>query len=221
MFSSENDLSSISNIARQNALDYLKREIDFAHELHASYILVVPGAVGRAKKYDDYEFNRSVETVRKVGDLFLAANVKAAIEPIRAAEVSFCHTISDAQKYIAAVDHSGISHINGDVYHMQSGESHIGEALLKAGDKLINLHLADSNRSALGLGSMDYDTIIKALYILQSKKINFFVSAEPLGPGGDPYPAMHCMPDSNELDAMVSQSINYFRSREKKIIEEK
>ena len=32
---------------------------------------------------------------------------------------------------------SGVQHINGDLYHMQSEESHIGEAILQAGDQLI------------------------------------------------------------------------------------
>ena len=69
-------------------------------------------------------------------------------------------------RYIAAVDHPGVKHINGDVYHMQSEESHIGAALLEAGAALTNLHFADSNRCALGEGSLDVDTIIRALYVL-------------------------------------------------------
>ena len=59
---------------------------------------------------------------------------KGAIEPIRAAEVSFVHTVEDAKHYIDEVDSPGIAHINGDVYHMQSEESHIGEAILNAGE---------------------------------------------------------------------------------------
>ncbi len=34
-------------------------------------------------------------------------------------------------------------------------ESYIGEAILEAGRLLVNLHMADSNRGALGLGSLD------------------------------------------------------------------
>ncbi len=71
-----------------------------------------------------------------MADLFVAAQgARRPIEPIRSAEVSFCHTIADAKRYIAAVDHPGVQHINGDVYHMQAEESHIGEAILEAGDR--------------------------------------------------------------------------------------
>lgn len=214
MFSRENDLSSNSGIARQQAIDYLKRTVDFASAVGADYILVVPGAVGRSRAYDHSEFDRSVNTLRLVADRFLNAGVKAAIEPIRSAEVSFCHTISDARRYITAVDHPGIGHINGDVYHMLSEESHVGMALLDAGDQLVNLHLADSNRCALGEGSLDVDTMIMALYLIEYNRPGCYLTPEPLGPGGDPYPAMHGKPDPAALDHLVMQTAQYFRERE-------
>src|SRR5208282_4703598 len=113
MFSPDNDLSSNRAIQRQAAVDYLKRELEFTKQMGGGYILVVPGAVGRPTAYDKTEFERSVETLRLVADLFVKNNVKAAIEPIRSAEVSFVHTIADAKEYILAVNHPGIGHING------------------------------------------------------------------------------------------------------------
>lgn len=219
MFSRENDLSSNSGVSRQQALDYLKRTIDFAAAVKAGYVLVVPGAVGRAVASDDAEFERSVDTLRLVADRFVKAGVKAAIEPIRSAEVSFCHTIADAKAYIAAVGHGGVQHINGDLYHMQSEESHIGQALLDAGSRLVNLHLADSNRCALGEGSLDIDTVIMALYLVGYNRPGCYVTPEPLGPGGDPYPAMNGKPDSSLLDHLVKQTIRYFREREVAIVQ--
>ncbi len=218
MFSRENDLSSNSGVSRQQAVDYLKRTLDFAVELRAAYILVVPGAVGRPGKYDDSEFARSVATLRLVADRFAQAGVNAAIEPIRAAEVSLCHTIADAQSYITAVNHPAIAHINADLYHMQVGEAHIGEALLAAGPALTNLHVADSNRCALGEGALDVDTVIRALYLLGYNRPGCYFTPEPLGPGGDPYPAMHGRSDPATLDALVRQTATYFREREETVL---
>ncbi len=147
--SADNDVSSNRPHRRQAALDYLKREVPFAAEIGAGYLLVVPGAVGRPGADDVAEFDRSVETLCLAADLFVRHRVKAAVEPIRVAEVSICHTVADAIRYIEAVGHPGVCHINGDVYHMQAEEEHIGEAIL-----------ADSNRRALGRGSLDLDTII-------------------------------------------------------------
>ncbi|MBM4143999.1 MAG: sugar phosphate isomerase/epimerase [Lentisphaerae bacterium] len=217
MFSPDNDLSSNRAIQRQAAIDYIRRELDFAQAVKAGYMLVVPGAVGRPTAYDASEFFRSTETLRIVAGDFRKAGVRAAIEPIRAAEVSFCHTIADAQAYIAAVNHHGVQHINGDVYHMQSGESHIGEALLAAGERLTNLHMADSNRCALGDGSLDLDTLIMALYLIGYNQPGCYVTPEPLGPGGDPYPAMNGKPDPALLDRLVGRTARYFREREEAV----
>lgn len=214
IFSADNDLSSNRAIHRQAAIDYIKRELEFTEAVGGKYLLIVPGAVGRPNKYDEMEFERSVDTIRLVADLFLKHKVKAAIEPIRSAEVSFVRSIADAKNYIRAVNHPGVQHINADVYHMQVEESHIGEALLDAGDLLLNLHLADSNRGALGDGSLDLDIVIMALYLLGFNKSGCYVTPEPLGPGGDPYPAMYGKPDSTKLDRMVMQSAIYFRERE-------
>lgn len=220
MFSADNDLSSNRPIRRQAALDYIRREVPFAAAMRASYMLVVPGAVGRPAACDAAEMERSAETLRLVADLFVRHGVKAAVEPIRSAEVSFCHTVADAVRYIGTVDHPGVRHVNGDVYHMQSEESHIGEALLEAGERLVNLHMADSNRRALGMGSLDLDTVIRALYLIGHNAEGRFVTPEPLGPGGDPYPAMHGNPDGTALNELVSQTARCFREREEAVLSE-
>ena len=220
MFSSDNDLSGNRPMVRQAALDYLKRELDFASSVKAGYLLVVPGAVGRPNAYDDAEFERSAAMLRQAADWFVHAGVKAAIEPIRSAEVSFCHTVADAKKYLAAVNHSGVAHINGDVYHMQSEEAHIGDAILDAGAMLTNLHVADSNRCALGDGALDLDTIIMALYLIGYNREGCYVTPEPLGPGGDPYPAMNGKPDQAALDRLVMQTAHYFREREAAVLDD-
>jgi sugar phosphate isomerase/epimerase len=219
MFSADSDLSSNKAVQRQTAVDYLKREIRFCADIGGSYILVVPGAVGRNKAYDDVEFERSVETLNIVTNMFVEYQVRAAIEPIRSAEVSFVHTVADAKRYIVAVNHPGVRHINGDLYHMQSEESHIGEAIIDADDMLINLHLADSNRCALGEGSLDIDTVIMALYLIGYNEGERYVTPEPLGPGGDPYPAIYGRPDPKKLDDLVNKTITYFRQREKELLE--
>ncbi|WP_085522994.1 sugar phosphate isomerase/epimerase family protein [Tuberibacillus sp. Marseille-P3662] len=218
MFSKENDLSSNMPSKRQEAINYIKREIEFTNAVGGHYLLVVPGAVGRPDPYDDTEFDRSVQTLKSLGHLFKNNKVKAAIEPVRAAEVSFTHTVSDAKQYINAINHSGVQNINGDIYHMQSEESHIGEAIIEAGDLLVNLHLADSNRGALGEGFMDIDTIIMALYLIGFNQEGKFVTPEPLGSGGDPYPAMNAIPDQKKLDHLVWQTITYFRERENELL---
>ena len=219
MFSADNDLSSNRPIARQNAIDYIKRNVEFGSEVGAKYFLIVPGAVGRPNAYDDMEFYRSVETLKIVAYAFEKSGIRGAVEPIRSAEVSFCHTFEDAKKYIKELGSIGIKHINGDLYHMLVEESHIGQAIIDAEGILTNLHMADTNRGALGDGFLDLDTLIMALYIIGYNNDNScFLTPEPLGPGGDPYPAMNGRTDPVKLDDLVQRSFEYFRQREETVI---
>jgi len=218
MYSPDSELASSHPIHRQAAIDYLKREVVFTAAVGGTYLLVIPGAVGRPTPYDGMEFERAVESLKLIADWFPKYHVKAAIEPIRSEEVSLCHTVADAKRFIQAVNHPGVAHINGDVYHMQTSESHIGSALLEAGSMLTNLHMADSNRLALGEGSLDVDTIIMALYLIGYNAPGRYVTPEPLGPGGNPYQAMYGKPEKASLDRLVSQTAAYFRQREAELV---
>jgi len=219
MFSADNDLSSNRHIQRQAAIDYIKRESEFTAAVGGKYMLVCPAAVGRPGKYDDSEVHRSIESLSRAADALTEHGVFGAVEPIRSAETSIVHTVAEAKDYIERLNHPGVQHINGDIFHMLTEESHIGEAILDAGDRLINLHLADTNRCALGDGSMDLDTVIMALYLLDfNNRENTFVTPEPLGPGGDPYPAQHSLTDPAILDRMVSDTVRYFRLREEEVL---
>ena len=219
MFSADNDLSSNRHIKRQAAIDYIKREAAFTAEVGGKYMLVCPAAVGRPGKYDDSEIERSIDSLSRVADVFVQSGIRAAIEPIRAAETSIVHTFAEAKDYISKLGHPGVQHINGDVYHMLVGESHIAQALVDAGSMLTNLHMADTNRCALGDGSLDIDTIIMALYLIGYNNDECcFVTPEPLGPGGDPYPAQNAKTDPAILDKLVFDSVNYFRAREEEVL---
>ena len=217
MFTPQNDLSSNQGWIRQQAIDYIKRNVELGYELGAEYFLIVPGAVGRPTPIDKYEIDRSIETLERVADMFVETGIKGAIEPIRAAEVSFCHNFKEAVEYIERLNHPGIQWINGDVYHMMQEESHIGETILKHGDRLINIHLADTNRGALGEGMLNLDLVLMSLYLVGYNQRESFVTAEPLRVGADPYAAVYEKPNPGAMDELVQATFHYFIIREKKI----
>lgn len=214
LYSPDVDLASDNAFRAQNAVDYVRREIEFVHEMGGEYLIVVPSAVGRPQPLGSEEFARSAERLALLAPEFAQAGVKAAVEPIRADEVSLIHTVSEAKTIIDAVDHSGVRHINGDVYHMLFSETHIGQAVLEAGEQLANLHLADSNRGTLGSGMMDLDTILRS-YLLATggKREASFLTGEPIGAGRDPYSALTTVPDADLADLLVKDSIAYLSER--------
>ncbi len=59
--------------------------------------------------------------------------------------------------------------------------------------------------------------LIMALYCIDYNQPGCFVTPEPLGPGGDPYPAMNGKPNPALLDRLVGQTARYFREREEAV----
>ncbi|MBQ8512475.1 MAG: sugar phosphate isomerase/epimerase [Clostridia bacterium] len=221
IYSPDNDLSSNRPIQRQAAIDYIRREVEFTASVGGKYVLVCPGAVGRTVKYDDSEWDRSLDSLARVADEFVKYGIRCAIEPIRSAETTVVNRVAEAHAYIDALNHPGVAHINGDVFHMLTEEAHIGEAILACGDRLTNLHLADTTRGALGTGSLDLDTVIMALYLMgYNNRESTWVTPEPLGAGADPYPMQNAHVDPAILDKMVFSSYAYFREREEAVLAE-
>lgn len=218
MVSPESELSSNKPHITQRCIDYFRRNIEMCAELGGSYILFTPGAVGRPVPYDANEFHRAAEAIRILGDDFLRHGVRAGIEPVRAAEVSFCHTFAEAKALIERVNHPGVQHIAGDLYHMLVGEEHIGQTILEYGRQMVNLHMADTHRRALGTGMLDLDLVLMALYAVGYNEGQCFCTPEPLGPGGDPYPQMWGSPEPEMLDRLVAQTASTFTRREEAIL---
>ncbi len=216
-FSDSNALNTNNNFARQTAKEYIIEETLFCKAVGGTYLLVVPSAVGRSAPYDTSDYVRSVQTLRSVADIFVQTGIKCAVEPINSAEVSMCFTIASTKQYIQDVNHPGVGHINGDIFHMLCGESHISEAILEAGDQLINLHIEDTNRLPLGNGMMDVDTIIRALYVMGYNQEGRFVTGEPLGPGRNSYAIMYGQHSKEAKDKLVSDTL-YFREREEELL---
>jgi D-psicose/D-tagatose/L-ribulose 3-epimerase len=218
MVSPESEFSSNMPHVVQRAIDYFRRQVEMCAEFGGSYVLFGPAAVGRPRKYDDSEFYRAVEAMQLIGEDFLKNDVRAGIEPIRVDETSHTHTFAEAKKLIDAVGHPGIRYIAGDLYHMLHGEHHIPTVIVEYGDMLTNLHMADTNRRALGTGFLDLDMVLMSLYVAGYNNDRCFCSAEPLGPGGDPYDQLYGMPDPDMLDRLVGQTARYFYEREEVIL---
>lgn len=203
---------------RARAIEYFRRQAVFAHAVGGSYVLFGAGSVGRPTKVDSYELERSAATMRLVADDFAREGIRGAVEPIRPEETSVAHTFEETLYLLDLVDHPAIAHINGDLYHMLSGETHIGATILDHGDRMLNLHLADTNRRALGHGLLDLDVVIMALYAIGYQRGDNYCSAEPLGAGGNPYAAMNLPPDQGSLDELVAVTASTFREREAEVL---
>ena len=220
LFYNGNTLSSPDRFIRNRAKEYIAHELDLCQAIGATYLLVVPGTTGQYTAFDTCDFERSAKALGDMAEVFEKKGVKCALETVNAMETQMVNTIDETIAYIQEIGRPGFGHINGDVYHMQLEERHIGEAILKAGDLLVNLHMADSNRKPIGQGSLDLDTVIRALYLIGYNEGERFVTAEPIGLGRRMSHLLSAKHDPKWLDERVRDSTLYFREREEAVLAE-
>lgn len=206
---------------KQNAMDYVKGNIDLCKALGGTYYLITPGPCGSPEAIDEGDWDRSVEMMKRLGDYFAQNGIKAAVEPVNSAYTPICHSLEEAEKYIREVDHPGLQHIYGDLAPITDREPHIGEAIIKYGTRLLNLHVRDTVMGmGLGNGSLDLDTIIRALYLIGFNTDGHYVVGEPEMTGyidGGGFNIFLKYPETAKRK-MAEDTIRYFREREDELL---
>jgi len=81
----------------------------------------------------------------------------------------------------------------------------------KAGELLVNVHIADSNRQAVGYGHTDFGAIMKALKDMGYERA---LALEPLPPVPDPYVAARLKRYQHLRDAYAADCIARLRQYE-------
>lgn len=199
------DLASSDKKIREQTIAYLIKCIDYAKFISAKLVIVVPAAVSKlapslSKKED---WKNSVKAVQEVAKYAEKKDILLAIEPINRYETYLVNSVQDALGYAREVNSSHVK-VMADTFHMNIEERDIPEAIRIAGDNLINVHIADSNRCSVGRGHINFKALIKAL-----KEINYqyALTLEPLPPVYDPYLALEGGVSENIFDQYAAESI--------------
>jgi sugar phosphate isomerase/epimerase len=151
----ERDLAHIDRALRQEAVAYYKRCVDQIERLGAHTLCVVPGAEGRLSPVSSYaeEWRVAVEATREVAVYAGERGVSLAIEPLNRYEAFLLNRVEQACAFVAEVGVDGVGLI-ADLFHMNIEERDSLAAIDLAGDRLLELHVADSNREGLGSGHL-------------------------------------------------------------------
>lgn len=179
---------------RRKALEYGKKCIDLANALEAPILVVLPAPAGRTAPtgapkdeqawLEGYqrEWDLAADSLRQLADHAEKRGVVLGLEPINRYETFLVNNLDQALKFIAEVGSAQLQ-LHLDTFHMNLEEADIGETIRRAGKRLVNLHVSDSNRQAPGLGHFDFTSLIRAL-----KEIGYAgcLTLEPVPPGSDP-----------------------------------
>ncbi|MGE5508166.1 MAG: sugar phosphate isomerase/epimerase family protein [Chitinophagales bacterium] len=219
----DRDLANPDPAIRERAVAYLCRTADFAVEVGAPLVIVVPSAVGKAlpagpsgdeeawERSVNREWSLAVDSVRQAARHAGSKGVSLAVEPINRYETFLVNTAEQGLRFIAEVDSPCVG-LHLDTFHLNIEEGDPVGAVRRAGEKLINVHIADSNRQAVGCGHFDFRGLIRAL-----KDIGYqgSLALEPLPPLPNPYIALKTKRFIPLWDSYARESIVRLREYER------
>lgn len=156
-------LSSEAESIRKQAVENIKNHINLAKDFGAVVIIgLIKGKKGECISEARY-YERLDQSMKECIQAAEENGVVLVLELINRYESDVLNTIEEGMEYITRF-HSNHIKLHIDSFHMNIEETDIGAAILKAGNRLGHVHIADSDRWYAGHGHFDFKTMIKALY---------------------------------------------------------
>jgi sugar phosphate isomerase/epimerase len=149
--------------ARETAIKLVNEFLDFASKCGAPILIIglVRGKVPERCSSQKY-MQLFRESVEKIAESAYDRSMILVVEPINRYETNVINTVEDALEFEKKLQHENVK-ILVDTFHMNIEERDISEAIMKGGNRIKHVHLADSNRLAPGLGHIDFREIINSL----------------------------------------------------------
>ena len=148
---------------REATVDYMKRVVTMVRELDGEIVSLVPVTVGKlvAEGTPEEEWTWLVDGVKAVYDHAERAGVRIAIEPLNRFET---YLVNRCDQALALADAVGPNcGVCLDVFHMNIEEADLHAAFRRARGRIHDVHIADSNRFAPGMGQLDFGAIVDTL----------------------------------------------------------
>jgi len=177
---------------RQKAREFIARIIDLAGQLNAPAII---GSM-QGRFADDVSREQALDWLATelawLSELAHDHGRTLLYEPLNRYESNLLNRAADAAAYL---DQRGLTNVKllCDLFHMNIEEADIAAALRAVAPQVGHIHLADSNRQAMGMGHTDMAPLVVALREID---YNGYLSAE-----------VFPWPDSNVAAAQTMVSI--------------
>jgi sugar phosphate isomerase/epimerase len=144
-------------------VQYVKDCVTMVKELEGEEITIVPSTVGKIVPdgTPEQEWQWAIESLTQIHDHADAAGIRMALEPLNRFETHFLNRGAQALALAEAVaPNVGICL---DAFHMNIEEPDMLQALRNAKGRLNDVHVADNNRMACGMGSVNWKAFIDTL----------------------------------------------------------
>lgn len=206
IFTKERDFVSSDPQIRRQAVEYVKKCVDFAVNIGAKSISTQVTANMRIDSEASYEteWKWAVEGLKEAGFYALKKNIRLTLEAWNRYETYLITRLDLALKMVEEVGLESVG-VMGDTFHMNIEETDMGNAIRNVGKKLYYLHIADSNRAAPGRGHINFEEIAQAL-----KDIDYdgWISMELLPAAANPFSGIV---QEEFYDQYTEESIKYLK----------
>lgn len=159
----DNSLVAKDEARQAVSVQHVKGCITLAKELNGYEATIVPATVGNItpESTPENEWKWAVESMKEIYKHSQKEDIKLAIEPINRFETYF---INRGAQALALAEATGTEcGVCLDTFHINIEEADPYQTILDVGDRLVNVHVADTNRYACGMGHWDWPKLIKTL----------------------------------------------------------
>jgi D-psicose/D-tagatose/L-ribulose 3-epimerase len=165
--SAAHDISSADSSVRQSGIDFVKELADWAHEIGARFIGgPIYSELGKKRYLSDRErkaeWNRSADSLKRIGDEIGKKDVTVALEPINRFEIDMMNTAAQAFAMCEQVKNPSIRMML-DTFHMNIEDKKIGDAIRASKKHLVHMHFCSNNRGIPGDDHIPWAEVKQAL----------------------------------------------------------
>jgi D-psicose/D-tagatose/L-ribulose 3-epimerase len=157
------DLVHEDKYVRRGSIDYVKDTMSQIADWGAEIITIVPSTVGKVVPMGSPadEWKWAVECLKEIRAHGEEVGIRLGLEPLNRFETYFLNRADQA--LALAQDVGGNCGVCLDIFHMNIEEADWAQAIKSAGDKLVDVHVADNNRMPCGQGSIDWERLMQTL----------------------------------------------------------
>lgn len=159
----ERNLAARDPAQRARSVAYVKSVVEMVGALKGRIVTVVPATVGKVAPdgRPEDEWKWVIDSLREIYDLSERLDVLLALEPLNRFETYFLNRTDQALALAQAVGpRCGVCL---DAFHMNIEEADMFGAIRAAKGRLHDFHVADNNRMAAGMGTLDWPRIVATL----------------------------------------------------------
>jgi len=147
---------------RWQAIERIRKQVELARSLGALVIVgLIRGKVQKgiaAAQARQWLVSALADCARHA-----APDVQLVLEPLNRYETNLINTVAEGLDLIEEVGANNMG-LLFDTFHANIEEASIESAIRSAGDRLLHVHVADSNRWYPGAGHLDFSRVISTLH---------------------------------------------------------